>query len=488
MRHLLEKESFRRVRENMESWDVVIIGSGPAALRAAIASSDVGTKPIIIDSRSIGSGSGASPVSGVAVSFDEVDSTAHRDDTILAGGEETNKSAAARVCGEAMNVLAKLENWGLILQRREGGLPFAASCQGHSRPRLVGCGDSTTREITRVLEEQVIKRGIVRRSDLQTLSLVMDSKQVRGITVLDIQSGEVFGIQAKAIILATEGYQGLWSNISEGSGTGVSLAASAGIKLEGMSNFSKHQLTIKGTNLHLPVDVLSVGGRYRKDSGEDIEIGEEESGEDYVLDLRNLGPDAKVWYAQTIRRIEERTGLDINSEVIPVYSSVAFTLGGAPIDEEGRVTFNSQKMWHTGLYAAGRSANTGMHGEGYLPGNLQLEDLVTGEAAGSHAGQWTKTANFAGSNKIEKELSKVSKNIENYFSIEGQSVGEFSSKVTNIGKNVHSNSEMNISSAKELKEAKISLTDKSRVMNTELVQAIQIKSMVPIIEAISKSG
>ena len=47
---------------------------------------------------------------------------------------------------------------------------------------------------------------------------------------------------------------------------------------------------------------------------------------------------------------------------------------------------------------------------------------------------------------------------------------------------------MNISSAKELKEAKISLTDKSRVMNTELVQAIQIKSMVPIIEAISKSG
>ena len=180
--------------------------------------------------------------------------------------------------------------------------------------------------------------------------------------------------------------------------------------------------------------------------------------------------------------------MNINSEVIPVYSSVAFTLGGAPIDEEGRVTFNSQKMWHTGLYAAGRSANTGMHGEGYLPGNLQLEDLVTGEAAGSHAGQWTKTANFAGSNKIEKELSKVSKNIENYFSIEGQSVGEFSSKVTNIGKNVHSNSEMNISSAKELKEAKISLTDKSRVMNTELVQAIQIKSMVPIIEAISKSG
>ena len=472
----------------MESWDIVIIGSGPAALRAAIASSDAGTKPLLIDGKSIGSGSGISPVSGFAASFDEVDSTSHREDTISAGGERTNKSAAARVCGEAMNVLAKLENWGLVLQRRDGGLPFAASCQGHSRPRLVGCGDSTSREITRILEEQTIKRGIVRRADLQTLSLVMDNKQVRGITVLDIQSGEVFGIQAKAVILATEGYQGLWSNISEGSGTGISLAASAGIKLEGMSNMSKHHLTIKGTNLHLPVDILSVGGRYRKDSGEDLDIGNEENGDNCVLDLRSLEPDAKVWYAQTIRRIEERTGLNINSEVIPVYSSVAFTLGGAPIDENGRVTFNSQKMWYTGLYAAGRSANTGMHGEGYLPGNLQLEDLVTGEAAGNHAGNWVKNINFAGSQKIEKALSQASENIENYFSTEGHPIGEISNQIANLAKNIHNNNDTNISNAQELKEVKISLTDQSRAMNTELVNAIQIKSMVPIIEAISKSG
>ena len=485
MRHLLEKESFRRVRETMESWDVVIIGSGPAALRAAIASSDAGTKPIVIDSKSIGSGSGLSPVSGLAASFDEVDSTAHREDTIFAGGEGTNKSAAARVCGEAMNVLANLENWGLVLQRRDGGLPFAASCQGHSRPRLVGCGDSTSREITRILEEQVIKRGIVRRADLQVLSLVMDSKQVRGITVLDIQSGQTFGIQAKAVILATEGYQGLWSNISEGTGTGVSLAASAGIKLEGMSNIFKHHLTVKGTNLHLPVDILSAGGRYRKDSGEDLEIGAEKDDGNCILDLRALESDAKIWYAQTIRRIEERTGLNINSEVIPVYSSVAFTLGGAPVDENGRVTFNSQKMWYTGLYAAGRSANTGMHGDGYLPGNLQLEDLVTGEAAGNHAGEWVKNTNFAGSQKIEKEISKVSKNIENYFLDEGQTIGEASIHLSNLVTNIQNNSEIDV---KTLKETKISLTDQSRVMNTELLNAIQIKSMAPIIEAISKSG
>ena len=472
----------------MESWDVVIIGSGPAALRAAIASSDAGTKPIVIDSGSVGSGTGAAPISGLAVSFDEVDSTTHRNDTILAGGESSDKSVVARVCGEGINVLAELENWGLVIQRRDGGLPFASSGYGHSRSRLVGCGDSTSREITRILEEQVMKRGIVRRTDLQTLSLVMDNKQIRGITVLNLQSGEIFGIQAKAIILATEGHQGLWNNFSEGPGTGVALAASAGVMLQGMTNIPKHQLTVRDTNLHLPIDILSVGGRYRKESGEEAILGENTDNEGCVLDIRSLNLDAKVWYAQTIRRIEERTGLDTALEVIPLMETVAFTLGGVPIDPNGRATFKSESMWFTGLYAAGRSANTGMHGDGYLPGNLQLEDLVTGEAAGNHAGEWVKTTQFGGSNKISRELTKVSQKIEAYYSPTGTSVGEVSKKLSGLAKKINEGSNSSLSSIKELKDIQISLTDDSKVMNTELLSAIQTDAMFSIVESLAKTS
>ena len=472
----------------MESWDVVIIGSGPAALRAAIASSDAGTKPIVIDGGSVGSGTGAAPVSGIAISFDEVDSTAHRDDTILAGGESSDKSVVARVCGEGINVLAQLENWGLVLQRRDGGLPFASTSHGHTRPRLVGCGDSTTREVTRILEEQTMKRGIVRRTDLQVTSLVMDNKQVRGITVLNLQSGELFGIQAKAVILATDGYQGLWNNFAEGSGTGAALAASAGVKLEGMSNIPKHKLTVRGTNLHLPLDILSSGGRYRTESGEDILPGEK-SDEECVLDLRSLDSDAKIWYSQTIRRIEERTGLNPMLDVIPLMESVAFTLGGAPIDDNGRVTFKSETMWFTGLYAAGRSANTGMHGEGYLSGNLQLEDLVTGESAGLHAGNWSKTIQFGGSDKITKELVKMDKKISKYYSPNGMPVGEISNKLSTVARSHNSNnSTSTLSSIKELKTTQISLNDNSKVMNTELLHAIQTNAMFSILESIAKTG
>ena len=80
----------------MESWDVVIVGSGPAALRAAIAAADAGTIPLMIDSSGVGAASGAAPLSGLAASIDEIDSTAHREDTVSAGGDSTDRVAAAR--------------------------------------------------------------------------------------------------------------------------------------------------------------------------------------------------------------------------------------------------------------------------------------------------------------------------------------------------------------------------------------------------------
>ena len=86
---------------------------------------------------------------------------------------------------------------------------------GHTTARVTGCGDSTVREVTKLLEEQIIKRGIQRNADNLPISLVSDNNQVRGLIVLNIVTGEILPIQAKAVILATDGYQGLWSSPSE---------------------------------------------------------------------------------------------------------------------------------------------------------------------------------------------------------------------------------------------------------------------------------
>jgi len=475
----------------MESWDIVVFGSGPAALRAAIASADAGTIPLLIDSSGVGSSSGAAPLSGLAASIDELDSTAHRNDTVTAGGESTNKVAAARFCGEAVSVLAELERWGLVLRRREGGLPYASEAPGHSRPRLTGCGDSTTREVTRILEEQVIKRGVPRRSDLIPLSLVMDNQQVRGVVVLDLLTGEVSSIQSKAVILATEGHQGMWSSPSNGPGTGAALAASAGVILSGMAN-SPHHLTIRGTDTHLPLDLLGSGGRLRKESGEDAGPEAVIDGEGCVLDLRSLDASASPWFAQTTRRVRERAGLDIATEVIPLSSSVAATTGGAPVDESGRVTFDDGSMWFTGLYAAGRSANTGMHGAGMLPGNQLLEDLVTGNSAGEHAGAWASNASFGGSSLVEESIQVEQNRVASLMRGNGESVGRVSTAMSSVMSNLNGTRderalEVAATNLAGLREKGIGVTDPSMVMNTELVTAIHLEGMFTLAEAIINS-
>ena len=471
----------------MESWDVVIVGSGPAALRAAIASSDAGANPLIIDSLGVGAGQGSAPSAGFAASITEVDSTAHRDDTISAGGDSVDKTVASRICGEAVGALAELERWGLVLRRSSSGLPQTTPAPGHSQPRLTGCGDSTNSSVTKILEEQVIKRNITRRSDILPLSLVLDNQQIRGLTILQIGDGEVFGIQTKSVILATEGYQGLWSNIANGSGLGNCLAIGAGISLRGMEHFANHSMTVSGTDLHIPIELISSGGIICKVTGENADLTTVISGESCILDMRNLTTNAKIWFSQTIRRLESRTGLNVETDVIPISAGISATTGGSPVDENGRVTFDEGSMWYTGLYAAGRSANTGLHGGSILPGNILLEDIISGSAAGTHAGAWASTAQFGGFNPLTTELSAAEDKISNLFKNSGISVFEFSSKLSSIVTNINGNAQKTLSELSNLKAVDVQLTDNSRIMNTELVAALKLEGLISLAESIVDS-
>jgi succinate dehydrogenase / fumarate reductase flavoprotein subunit len=478
----------------MESREVVVIGSGPAALRAAIACSDAGVVPLVIDELGIGSGAGSPPVAGLAASIDELNAQSHMEDTLAAGGEFCNESIVSRTCNEGVPTLAELERWGLTLRRREGGLPHAAPAPGHQVPRLTGCGDSTVREVTRILEEQAIKRGIQRNADFLPLSIVSDNNQVRGIVTLNISTGEIEPFQTKAVILASEGHQGLWSNPNEGSGTGAALALSAGIELRGMGSTPKHPLTLRDCGIHIPMDVLGSGGRIRRENGDDIGPEEAIEGEHCVLDLRGIDPDAKAWFSHTSLRIRDRLGLDTTRDVIPLSPGVAYTTGGAPCDHDGRVIFeekntgDSVSLWHTGLYAAGRSANTGMHGISPLPGNILLDDLVSGKAAGVHAATWAPTNHFGGSIQIEQAVQQASDRIISIREGEGMTVGNFASKLSSAISTGPSSKDAALAEIHNIKDSGIRLTDTSKVMNTEMVEALRLHGLASVAEAIITSG
>lgn len=244
--------------------------------------------------------------------------------------------------------------------------------------------------------------------------------------------------------------------------------------------------------MHLPLDLLGAGGRLRKESGEDVEPETILNGESCVLDLRSLDATASPWFAQTTRRVRERAGLDVTTEVIPLMSSVAATTGGAPVDESGRVTFEDGNMWFTGLYAAGRSANTGMHGSGMLPGNQLLEDLVSGNSAGEHAGDWVSDTPFAASSLVEEAIQSERDRVTSLMGTTGESVGRVSTTMSSIMENLNgSRDEKTLEAAATslagLRDTGIRVTDHSMVMNTELVTAIYLEGMIALAEAIISS-
>ena len=89
------------------------------------------------------------------------------------------------------------------------------------------------------------------------------------------------------------------------------------------------------------------------------------------------------------------------------------TIGGIPIDEHGRAILNRWSRWFTGLYAAGESACSGIHGADAIAGNRLLDNLVTASSAGIHAAQWALKTNFSGTQMISEELERCQKEIDN---------------------------------------------------------------------------
>ena len=130
-----------------------------------------------------------------------------------------------------------------------------------------------------------------------------------------------------------------------------------------------------------------------------------------------------------------------------------------------------------------------MHGSGLLPGNILLEDLVGGDSAGSHAGEWSSHASFASSSSIEAAAQAAENQIDNLASDSGDSVSRVSTSLTSIMSAVNgSRDETSLAKAAEelsnLRKSGLTLTDKSRVMNTELATALRLQGLLTLAESI----
>ena len=169
----------------MEAWDIIVIGDGPAALRASASAAKAGASTLMMSADSLGVGN-SSAVDGIAAPLKESTTKSHRDDTIRAGGFLCDQDIVSHRVSQATRQVDLLERWGVIFRRDADGIPLVRKASGHTLPRLAGAGDSKVRGTQQVLEEQCMKHGVVRRGDQVPLELVHSGKQIHGVISLSL--------------------------------------------------------------------------------------------------------------------------------------------------------------------------------------------------------------------------------------------------------------------------------------------------------------
>ena len=238
------------------------------------------------------------------------------------------------------------------------------------------------------------------------------AQRVQGIVVADLTGGRILGLQCKALILADGGASDL-AQTGRG-GHGLALALEADIPLRDMEFLASTPLGVRDTAMTLPLGLLADGAVICESDGSPIELGDDltsavdavRTAKEAVIDLRNLG-EARPWYDATFRLLSQRLGVDADRQTVAIEPRAYASLGGVPVDEEGRAVIGAWSRWFTGLYAAGGTACTGLHGAGLLPGNLVLDALTSGRAAGASAAAWLVNQTHGGSRAVADAVEQA---------------------------------------------------------------------------------
>ena len=484
----------------MQAWDVVIVGGSVAGLRAAIAASDQGAAVTVLSSVSSSSFADDTMSCGLATSAGEVDPSNHAADTKRVGAELCENDVVATSTGSAVNHLAELERWGLNLRRNRNGSPHLGQLPGQSNPRTASTGDSTLREVRSILEEQCIKRNIPRRGDVEILDIVIKDGKANGLIALDIQSGEIYGIQSKSILLAGAGFQSAWNGDGVAMGTSANLALRSGIPLANLEFTSMHPLTVAETALRLPLDLLGAGGivvgadgqPMATDDGPDALAQAIISGGGASLDLTGISRVDSPWFAGVADSLSSRCGIDYTMEMIPLMPIAGITLGGVPTDASGNVINGSWNAPLSGLFAAGDAACSGLHGAALNSGDHLLGALTSGLTAGTSAAKHASHSKHSASSAISIALSNALHIHDSLLTEAGSGGANFGTIQSSLATTMrtHMGPERDAgglsraaAAIQELQETKLNITDTSPVMNTEMVSMLRTQGLLSVASA-----
>jgi succinate dehydrogenase / fumarate reductase flavoprotein subunit len=408
-------------------FDAVIVGAGGAGMRAALALAEAGLSVAVLSkvfptrSHTVAAQGGI----GAALGNMSEDSWLwHMYDTIKGSDWLGDQDAIEYMCRMAPQVVYELEHFGMPFDRNPDGTLYQRPFGGHSQnfgekpvQRACAVADRTGHALLHTLYQRNVRARTQFFVEWMALDLVRDADgDVLGVTALEIETGDVMVLQAKATILATGGAGRIFAastNAFINTGDGLGMAARAGVPLEDMEFWQFHPTGVAGAGVLITEGVRGEGGILLNAGGErfmeryapnlkdlasrdvvsrsmDQEIKEGRGcgpNKDFVLlKLDHLGPDVINKRLPSIREIAIKfANVDPIKEPIPVVPTIHYQMGGIPTNVHGQVVAprdGDPGAAVPGLYAVGECACVSVHGANRLGTNSLLDLLVFGRAAG----------------------------------------------------------------------------------------------------------
>lgn len=425
--------------------DVIVVGAGLAGTWAAMSAMEAGVQDVGVLSKlhPLRSHSGAAqggiaaalnnvrpvvgtgprgPLEQIPPDAEPIDSwELHMFDTIKGSDWLGDQDAIEIMVKDAIDIVYAYEHMGCVFSRTPDGRIAQRRFGGHSTPRANYAADWTGHVLLHTIHEQAHKHGVKFYSEWFALDLIVEDRVCKGVVAMNIQTGEIITMRAKAVMFGTGGYGRAWkitSNALANTGDGVAIAYNAGIPLMDMEFVQFHPTGLYRHGILMSEACRGEGGYLLNNAGErfmekyapdkmelaprdlvsrseqreiDEGRGVEEDGQGIYLDLRHLGRDKIMERLPQVRDIALKfVGVDIIDGLCPIQPTAHYSMGGIPADANGQVIADAEGTPITGLYAAGECACISVHGANRLGTNSLLDASVFGRRAGYAIAEFIK--------------------------------------------------------------------------------------------------
>jgi len=514
-------------------FDVVIVGAGGAGMRAALQLSEAGFNVAVLSKVFPTRSHTVAAQGGIAASLGNVTEDNwhwHMYDTVKGSDYLGDQDAIEFMCRQASEVVYELEHFGMPFDRLENGKiyqrPFGGQSQnfgGAQATRSCAAADRTGHALLHTLYQRNVHANTQFFVEWMGLDLIRDAQgDVIGVTALEMETGDVVALQARAVLLATGGGGRVFqasTNAFINTGDGLGMAARSGVPLEDMEFWQFHPTGVYGAGVLISEAVRGEGGYLLNKEGErfmeryapnakdlasrdvvsralTMEIKEGRgcgnNADHLLLKLNHLDADVINKRLPGIREIAIKFAqVDPIDEPIPVIPTAHYMMGGIPTNLYGQVVApykTGPEEVVQGLYAVGECACLSVHGANRLGTNSLLDLIVFGRAAGKQIIEDLKK------NPHHKKLNEASidRSLARLDRVDNQKDGE---NVAQVGEALRKTMQEHCGVFRFpdlLKEgvAKINevservehteIKDKSKVFNTARVEALELSNLVEV--------